>query len=70
LPQGPWLQQDLGITLSASMGMIGVLEITLIVPTLRAHRYTQVIWPSSETAALPCFLRDSADTADCDVGEG
>ncbi|WP_217997267.1 hypothetical protein, partial [Pseudomonas syringae group genomosp. 3] len=23
-------------------GMIGVLEITLIVPTLRAHRYTQV----------------------------
>ncbi|KTC14141.1 hypothetical protein AO390_10615 [Pseudomonas marginalis ICMP 11289] len=56
LPQGPWLQQDLGITLSASMGMIGVLEITLIVPTLRAHRYTQVIWPSIETAALPCFF--------------
>ncbi len=25
------------------MGMIGVLEITLIVPTLRAHRYTQVL---------------------------
>ncbi len=24
------------------MGMIGVLEITLIVPTLRAHRYTQI----------------------------
>ncbi len=56
LPQGPWLQQYLGIGLSASMGMIGVLEITLIVPTLRAHRYTQVIWPSSETAALPCFF--------------
>ncbi len=30
----PWSQQDSGITLSASMGMIGVLEITLIVPTL------------------------------------
>ncbi|WP_205901050.1 hypothetical protein, partial [Pseudomonas viridiflava] len=30
----PWSQQDLGITLSTSMGMIGVLEITLIVPTL------------------------------------
>ena len=56
LPQGPWMQQDLGITLSISMGMIGVLEIMLIVPTLRAHRYTQVIWPSSETAALPCFF--------------
>ncbi len=34
LPQGPWLQQYLGIGLSASMGMIGVLEITLIVPAL------------------------------------
>ena len=34
-PQGPWLQQYLGIGLSASMGMIGVLEITLIVTTLR-----------------------------------
>ncbi|WP_206288395.1 hypothetical protein, partial [Pseudomonas viridiflava] len=52
----PWSQQDSGITLSTSMGMIGVLEITLIVPTLRAHRYTQVIWLSSETAALPCFF--------------
>ncbi len=31
----PWSQQDSGITLSTSMGMIGVLEITLIVPTLR-----------------------------------
>ncbi len=31
----PWPQQDSGITLSASMGMIGVLEIMLIVPTLR-----------------------------------
>ncbi len=30
----PWSQQDSGITLSTSMGMIGVLEITLIVPTL------------------------------------
>ncbi|OAG91484.1 hypothetical protein AO065_23230 [Pseudomonas viridiflava] len=30
----PWSQQDSVITLSASMGMIGVLEITLIVPTL------------------------------------
>jgi len=29
----PWSQQDSGITLSTSMGMIGVLEITLIVPT-------------------------------------
>ncbi|WP_205966147.1 hypothetical protein, partial [Pseudomonas viridiflava] len=38
----PWSQQDSGITLSTSMGMIGVLEIMLIVPTLRAHRYTQV----------------------------
>ncbi len=28
------MQQDLGIGLSASMGMIGVLEIMLIVPTL------------------------------------
>ena len=35
LPQGPWLQQDLGITLSTSVGMIGMLEIMLIVPTLR-----------------------------------
>ncbi|WP_205932270.1 hypothetical protein, partial [Pseudomonas viridiflava] len=43
----PWSQQDSGITLSTSMGMIGVLEIMLIVPTLCAHRYTQVatrIW--------------------------
>ncbi len=24
------------------MGMIGVLEITLLAPMLRAHRYTQV----------------------------
>ncbi|WP_233271539.1 hypothetical protein, partial [Pseudomonas viridiflava] len=39
----PWSLQDSGITLSTSMGMIGVLEITLIVPTLRAHRYTQVL---------------------------
>ena len=31
----PWSQQDSGITLSTSMGMIGVLEITLIVPMLR-----------------------------------
>ncbi|SMS07804.1 hypothetical protein CFBP1590_0219 [Pseudomonas viridiflava] len=31
----PWSQQDSGITLSTSMGMIGLLEITLIVPTLR-----------------------------------
>ncbi|WP_205999592.1 hypothetical protein, partial [Pseudomonas viridiflava] len=31
----PWSQQDSGITLSTSIGMIGVLEITLIVPTLR-----------------------------------
>ncbi len=31
----PWSQQDSGITLSTSMGMIGVLEIMLIVPTLR-----------------------------------
>ncbi len=30
----PWSQQDSGITLSTSMGMIGVFEITLIVPTL------------------------------------
>jgi len=29
------MQQDLGITLSTSVGMIGVLEIMLIVPTLR-----------------------------------
>ncbi|WP_206074166.1 hypothetical protein, partial [Pseudomonas viridiflava] len=29
----PWSQQDSGITLSTSMSMIGVLEITLIVPT-------------------------------------
>ncbi|WP_206359952.1 hypothetical protein, partial [Pseudomonas viridiflava] len=29
-----WSQQDSGITLSTSMGMIGVLQITLIVPTL------------------------------------
>ncbi|WP_439884574.1 hypothetical protein ACTACK_19690 [Pseudomonas syringae] len=36
------MQQDLGIGLSVSMGMIGVLEIKLIVPTLCAHRYTQV----------------------------
>ncbi|WP_205940287.1 hypothetical protein, partial [Pseudomonas viridiflava] len=38
--RGRRLQQDLDITLSASMGMIGVPEITLIVPTLCAHRYT------------------------------
>uniref|UniRef100_UPI00198214EC hypothetical protein n=1 Tax=Pseudomonas viridiflava TaxID=33069 RepID=UPI00198214EC len=31
----PWPQQGSGITLSTGMGMIGVLEITLIVPTLR-----------------------------------
>ena len=33
----PWSQQDSGVTLSTSMGMgmIGLLEITLIVPTLR-----------------------------------
>ncbi len=31
----PWSQQDSGITLSTGMGMIGVLEIMLIVPTLR-----------------------------------
>ncbi len=31
----PWSQQDSGITLSTGVGMIGVLEITLIVPTLR-----------------------------------
>ncbi|WP_163000020.1 hypothetical protein [Pseudomonas viridiflava] len=31
----PWSQQDSGITRITSMGMIGVLEITLIVPTLR-----------------------------------
>ncbi|KTC20446.1 hypothetical protein AO390_21080 [Pseudomonas marginalis ICMP 11289] len=33
----PWSQQDSGLTLSTSMGMgmIDVLEITLIVPTLR-----------------------------------
>ncbi len=31
----PWSQQDSGITLSTAVGMIGVLEITLIVPTLR-----------------------------------
>uniref|UniRef100_UPI00197FCDE8 hypothetical protein n=1 Tax=Pseudomonas viridiflava TaxID=33069 RepID=UPI00197FCDE8 len=30
-----WSQQDSGITLITSIGMIGVLEITLIVPTLR-----------------------------------
>ncbi len=30
----PRSQQDSGITLSTSMGMIGVLEITLIVTTL------------------------------------
>ncbi len=30
----PWSQQDSGITLSTGMGMIGVPEITLIVPTL------------------------------------
>ena len=29
------VEADLCITLSTSMGMIGVLEITLIVPTLR-----------------------------------
>ena len=28
------VEADLGITLSTGMGMIGVLEITLIVPTL------------------------------------
>ena len=28
------MQQDLGITLSTSVGMIGVLEIMLIVPAL------------------------------------
>ncbi len=31
----PWSQQDSGITLSTGVGMIRVLEITLIVPTLR-----------------------------------
>ncbi len=30
-----WSQQDSGITLSTGVGMIGVLEITLIVPALR-----------------------------------
>ncbi|WP_205903932.1 hypothetical protein, partial [Pseudomonas viridiflava] len=37
----PWLQQDLGITLSASMGMIGVLEVMLIVPTLQRGNASQ-----------------------------
>ncbi|MGX0954078.1 hypothetical protein AB7M18_000206 [Pseudomonas viridiflava] len=30
----PWSQQDSGVTLSKGVGMIGVLEITLIVPAL------------------------------------
>ncbi len=51
------MQQDLGIGLSASMGMIGVLEIKLIVPTLCAHRYTQVRKPPP---TVRCLLRDSA----------
>ena len=29
------VEADLGITLTTGMGMFGVLEITLIVPTLR-----------------------------------
>ncbi len=37
----PWSQQDSGITLSTGVGMIGVLEITLIVPTLQRGNAAQ-----------------------------
>uniref|UniRef100_UPI00197EC593 hypothetical protein n=2 Tax=Pseudomonas viridiflava TaxID=33069 RepID=UPI00197EC593 len=37
----PWLQQAMDITLSASMGMIGERDITLIVPTLQRGKAAQ-----------------------------
>ncbi len=60
----PWLQQDLGMTLSTGVSMIGVLEITLIVPTLcvgmppRTLRVRSRVWrrcvPHSGALSTSC----------------
>ena len=54
----PWLQQDLGMTLSTGGSMIGVLEITLIVPTLWWECLSGRSASALECGADVCHIRE------------